>query len=151
VFHSARFVAAILLLSASVACRSAPRYTVTATPINLIGPGHPGVCIAIDPTDAQGVWTWEPGLVGTTSQSSPNHGYASDCSRRSTGPTVLRADQPRVTAFPTLDAVEVHFEIQLQVGGPRKVSLVLQNGVLRNEATGTQVAIVHRSDLNVPD
>lgn len=150
VFCRARFVAAILLLSVSVACQSGPRYTVTATPINLIGPGHPGHCIAIDPTDPEGVWTWEPGLVGTTSRSSPNNGYSSDCSRRSTGPSVLRADQARVTATAS-GASEVHFQMQLIIGGPLDVSLILQDGVLRNPARGTHVATSHRSDLDVPD
>jgi len=150
VFNRARVVAAIVLTSVSVACRSAPRYTVTATPMNLIGPGHPGFCIAIDPTDPRGVWWWEPGLAGTTSPSSPNHGYASDCSRRSTGPSILRADQARVTATAS-GAVEVHFQIQLQVDGPLDVNLVLQDGVLRNPALGTHVATGHRSDLNVPE
>ena len=131
-----RFVAAMVLVSLPIACRPTSRYTVTTTPLNLIGPGHPGHCIAIDPTDPRGVWTWEPA--------------GEDCSRRSTGPGILRADQARVTATAS-GAVEVHFQIQLQVRGPLDVNLVLQDGVLRNAALGTQAATALRSDLNVPD
>ena len=134
-FHRARFIAALLLLSASVACRSAPRYTVTAIPINLIGSGHPGHCIAIDPTDPQGVWTWEPAPFG--------------CSKRSSD--VRRPDGAKVTTLATSGAVEVQFQIQLQIRGPLVVGLVLQDRVLRNPALGTQVATEQRSDLGVPD
>lgn len=139
-FHRARFVAAILLLSVPVACRSTPRYstpryTVTATPISLIGPGHPGHCIAIDPTDPQGVWTWEPAPSG--------------CAKRSSD--VRRPDRAKVTTIPSSGAVEVHFQIQLQVGGPLEVGLTLQDAVLGSMALGAQVATEYRSDLNVPD
>jgi hypothetical protein len=149
--RSARFVAASVLVSLAVGCRSAPRYTVTTTPLNLIGAGHPGHCIAIDPADPHGVWKWEPGLAGSTPNlSSPTPQYLSDCSKTSNGPNVLRADQARVTATAS-GAVEVRFQMQLIVGGPLDVDLVLQDGVLRNPALGTHVATGHRSDLNVPD
>jgi hypothetical protein len=150
VFCRARFVAAILLLSVSAACKSGPRYTVTATPIDLIGPGHPGFCIAIDPNDPQGVWQWEPGLAGTTNQSSLNHGYTSDCSSTSNGPVIPRAHQPSVAATPS-GAVEVHFQMQMVSGDPLNVSLILQDGVLRNPGRGTHVATGRRSDFNVPE
>jgi hypothetical protein len=86
------------------------------------------------------VWTWEPALIGPT----PSAG----CSKRST--EVGRPDRGRVTTTAS-GAVEVYFEIQLQIGGPLKASLVLQDGVLRNAALGTQVVTVQRTDLNVPD
>jgi len=40
--------------------------------------------------------------------------------------------------------------MQLMLGGPLDVSLVLQDGVLRNPALGTQAATKPRRDLDIP-
>jgi hypothetical protein len=130
----------LLLLGLSpVACRSSapsvPRYIVTVTPINLVGVGHPGHCIAVDPTDAQGVWLWEPGPSG--------------CSSRTTGPMVFRA-QPATVAVPIgSGAIEVHFQLQL-MSGPRDVELLIQDGGTRVTASGVAVSTERRSDLDIP-
>jgi hypothetical protein len=42
------------LLTVLGACASQPRYIVTSTPLKLIDPAHPGLCIAIDPKDPKG-------------------------------------------------------------------------------------------------
>src|SRR4029453_19107515 len=71
-----------LLGLALVACRSMPpeaapaRYIVTTAPLG-VGAASPGICVAVDPTDPQGIWWWEPGWSG--------------CSSRSTGPGVFHA------------------------------------------------------------
>ena len=64
------------------------RYTVTATPVNLSGNSILVSASRLTPPTHK-VWWWEL-TGGPTNQSYPNHGYASDCSRRSTGPEVLR-------------------------------------------------------------
>jgi hypothetical protein len=135
-----RSASVVLLLGLSLACRSsAPsvtRYIVTATPIDVLGVAHPGLCVAVDPTDAQGVWWWEPGRSG--------------CSSRSTGPTVFRAERATVTAPTQSGAIEVHFRLQRMVTGPRDVGLVLQGGGIRVIASGARVATERRSNLDVP-
>jgi hypothetical protein len=56
---AARLIFPVLLVVFLFGCRpsapSVPRYIVTATPVDAVGGGW-GVCIAVDPTDAQGVW-----------------------------------------------------------------------------------------------
>ena len=131
-FHHARFVVAALLL-VPLACRSAPRYTVTATPITLFG--ELGFCIAIDPTDPQGVWWWGPGRPP-------------GCASRSTGPDVFRAHRAAV-ATTSAGGVDVYFQMQL-MSGPRDVRLVLQDGVMRDTSSGVTVTTEKRKDLKVP-
>jgi hypothetical protein len=121
------------------ACRSlaplVPRYIVTVTPINLVGAGHPGHCIAVDPTDAEGVWLWEPGPSG--------------CSSRTTGPMIFRAQHATVAVPIGSGAVEVHFRLQL-MSGPRDVELLIQDGGMRVAVSGVVVSTERRSDLDIP-
>lgn len=131
VSYRTRFFAAVLLL-VFPACRSAPRYTVTATPITLFG--ELGFCIAIDPTDPQGVWWWQPGR---------------GCASRSTGPDVFRAHRA-VVATTSSGGVEAYFQMQL-MSGPRDVRLVLQDGVMRDTSSGVTVTTEQRKDLKVPE
>jgi hypothetical protein len=123
-----------------VACRSpAPspqRYIVTATPINVVGLGHPGLCLAVDPSDARGVWWWEPGPSG--------------CSTRTTGPTVFRAEPAAVVARTGSIGVDVRFQLQLMTGGPRDVDLLLQDGSMRDAASGLRVNTERRDNLHIP-
>lgn len=123
-----------VLLSLAAACKPAPDYAVTAVPLNLIGPGHPGHCIAIDLREPKDVFTWEPAPSG--------------CSRRSTD--VSRPDKASVTTGSD-GRLEVRYEMQLMVGGPLQVRLVLQAATLKNLSTGNSVSTVKRTDLNVPD
>jgi hypothetical protein len=130
----------LLLLGLSIgACRTSappvPRYIVTATAINLVGLGHPGLCLAVDPTDAQGVWWWEPGPAG--------------CSTRTTGPTVFRAQLATVAAPTRSGVIAVRFQLQL-MSGPRDVRLVLQDGGLRVTASDARVSTERRDDLDIP-
>jgi hypothetical protein len=134
-----RATALPLILGLSLACQStppAPRYIVTTTPIDVVGVGHPGLCVAVDPTDAQGVWWWEPGRSG--------------CSSRSTGPTVFRAGGANVAAPTPSGEIEVHFQLQLMEGAPRDVGLLLLDGGLRVVGSATRVATERRSNLDVP-
>jgi len=130
----------VLFLGLSVgACRTAsrsvPRYIVTTKPLDIVGVGHPGLCIAIDPTDEHGVWWWEPGPSG--------------CSTRTTGPTVFRAQLATVTANRGSDDIDVRFTLQL-MNGSRDVRLHLQDGGLSVTGSGARVPTQRRDDLNIP-
>jgi hypothetical protein len=114
---------------------SAPRYIVTATPVDLVGVGHPGLCVAVDPADEHGVWWWEPGPSG--------------CSRRTTGPTVLRAQLATVATSRGSSDIEVRFQLPL-MSGSRDVRLQLQEGSMRVMASGARVPTARRADLNIP-
>jgi hypothetical protein len=132
----------LLLLGLSLgACRtvapSVPRYIVTLTPVSLgVGPGHPGLCIAVDPADAQGVWWWQPGPSG--------------CSSRITGPTVFRAHLATVATAQDSGATEVGFQVPLMSGPPRDFKLVVQDDSLRVAASGERVSTERRSTLDIP-
>ena len=147
--HHLLFAALIGLLLA--ACRPAGsardaggRYIVTAKPLN-IGVGSGRFCIATDPTDAHGVWWWEPGPTG--------------CASRSTGPTVFHAENAAVSPSTHAGATDIRFRVQLH-GAPDAwhppfvdVRLVLdaEGGRIRALATGAQVAAGRRMDLDVPE
>lgn len=128
-------VMTISLAACSGDSRQINRYIVTATPLQLLKPGHPGFCIAVDPSDAKGVWWWEPGRSG--------------CSSRSTGPEVFRADRAHVTE--TADAIGVQFEIQLMKGDPLQVTLTVDDKGMRREPSGERVAVEQRHALDVPE
>ena len=130
----------VLLLGLSLgACRTSPpptpRYIVTATPLNVVGVGHPGLCIAVDPADAHGVWWWEPGPSG--------------CSRRTTGPTVFRAELATVAASPGSAAIDVRFQLHL-MSGPRDIKLLLDESGMRVSPSGARVSTGRRADLDIP-
>jgi hypothetical protein len=119
---------------------SAPRYVVTASPIDLrIGSG---LCVAVDPSDPQGVWWWQPGK---------------DCSSRSTGPMVFQGQEAAVVRSDRSETIDIRFRIpvhrRLKSSEPPfvDVSLRLEAGQLRAEAAGSQVATVTRHDLDIPE
>ena len=111
------------------------RYIVTATPVDLVGPGHPGLCLAIDPADRQGVWWWEPGPSG--------------CATRTTGPTVFRGQDATVAARAGSRDVDIRFQLQL-MSGTRDVRLLLQDGAVLVTASGAKVRTERRRDLEIP-
>jgi hypothetical protein len=119
-----------------VSCRPLPRYIVTTSPIDVVGVGHPGLCVAVDPTDPKGVWWWEPGRSG--------------CSSRSTGPSAFRGDNGKVVAT-TSGAMNVNFELQLMVSGPRDVALVLQDGTMQVARSGQRVPTERHGSIEVPE
>jgi hypothetical protein len=129
-----------LMACRSTLTRSLPRYVVTGAPI-AVGISPPGLCIAVDPNDARGVWWWEPGRSG--------------CSSRSTGPGVFRGDDARVTRAES-GTTDIYFRLQLITGpneGPRfaDVRLALRNTDIRSIPSGMQVSIERRRDLEVPE
>jgi hypothetical protein len=127
----------ILGLSLGACHASIPpaRYIVTAAPLQVLGAGHPGLCIAIDPADAEGIWWWEPGPSG--------------CSRRTTGPTVFHADDGKVASRQGADIVDARFTLQLH-NGSRGVRLVLQNHTMEVAGSDARVSTERRKDLDIP-
>jgi hypothetical protein len=116
---------------------TAPRYVVTSEPIN-VGITQ-RLCIAVDLVDSHSVWWWEPGRGG--------------CSTRSTGPNVFRAEDSTVRR--NADAIEAGFRLPLTATPPGRdhfdVQVVIRNGRLKSLASGADVAVTYRSDLDVPE
>jgi len=130
-------VLVLLILVPIAGCRSSqPRYIVSTTPMLFIDPRHPGLCVAVDPTDAKGVWWWEPGRSG--------------CSSRSTGPNPFPAAAARV-ARTTSGTLDVSFEIQLMRAGPRVVRLEVTDREMREAATGLNSRTERRATLDIPE
>jgi len=142
-------VAFLSALAAVAACRAASpvspqslRYAVTTMPIDT-GVGSPAICVAVDQTDASGVWWWEPGPAG--------------CATRSTGPAVFRGERGSVSPRPGTTAFDVQFQMQMITGpastapASRTVALVLQQENLLATASGARVAVARRADLEIPE
>ena len=131
-----QFVVATFVSLLLINCRPLPRYIVTTSPIDVVGVGHPGLCVAVDPTDPKGVWWWEPGRSG--------------CSSRSTGPTAFRRENGTVEVTPA-GAIDVRFQLQMMVSAPRDVALVVQDGAMQVTKSGQRVPTERRSNLEVPE
>lgn len=123
---------------ALVGCRpTTSLYIVTSAPLQ-VGSG-PGMCIAVDPRDAHGVWWWEPGSSG--------------CTTRSTGPTIVEADQAVVTPSATPDVLAVAFRLQLHSATPPSfldVRLIVEQDRMRTLDYRAAVAVHRRRDLAIP-
>jgi hypothetical protein len=125
----------------AVACGStAPRYVVTASPIEVGAGLH--FCVAVDATDAAGVWWWQPGHSG--------------CTTRSTGPGVFRGEKGAVTTRQGTGDVDARFRVGLIRIDPTlpeflDVHLVIAGDVMSAPATGARVATERRRDLDVPE
>jgi hypothetical protein len=122
---------ACLLLAA---CASQPRYIVTTTPLKVIDPAHPGLCVAIDPTVSTGVWWWDAGRSGCTDRSS----------------STMAADRASVVrgAAGTVDA---SFQVGLVSGRSLHVRLEASDGRIRDTISGASVAAERRATLDVPE
>jgi hypothetical protein len=130
-----RGVVSLLLVPFLFGCRtSAPRYTVTATPVDVVGGGF-DVCIAVDRSDAQGIWWWQPGPAG--------------CASRITGPTVFRADRAQVSASADMRSISARFTLPLQSGN-RDVTLALQDSGMLVTDSGVRVPTERRANLEIP-
>jgi hypothetical protein len=142
-------VIALLICLGPSACRSAPRSTavprfiVSEAPLGLFDVRHPGVCVAVDPSDPKGVWWWEPGRSG--------------CSSRSTGPNVFPADDATVVSRPDTADVYVRFRMQLIVAPGwtgdtfREFRLVLRHGRMEVVGSTASVSTARRRDLALPE
>jgi ribosomal protein S18 acetylase RimI-like enzyme len=115
------------------------RYVVTSTPLRVGLADSMGLCIAVDASETQGVWWWEPG--------------ASGCATRSTGPDVFHADDARVFRSTESNVVTVAFRLQLHSARPPSfidVRLVVEQDRMRTLDSRAAVAVHRRQDLNVP-
>jgi len=135
-----------VLVPSVIGCRtqtpSAPGYIVTAAPIGVAGVSR-ALCVGVNPSDTQGVWWWEPGSSG--------------CASRSTGPGVFHADHSAVAAANGTQAIEVRLRVRLK-RAPSSTSpdfvdirLEIENGHIRDAASGATVATTRRPDLELPE
>ena len=127
----------VLSLLVAGACRhavppAASRYITTAEPID-VG-ADPPLCLAVEPGNPQGVWWWQPGPSG--------------CATRSTGPGVFPAQDAVVSS--SAGAIDVQFRLQLHVGSPADVHIVVRDDVW-STAAGVRVPTARRDDLDIPE
>ena len=119
-----------------------PRYIVTAVPLDISGNGV-GLCIAIDPVDANGVWWWQPGPSG--------------CTTSILGPVpVMRAEGAQVNAFDNAGSIEVGFKVQLRsltatgLADYREVKLTVKDDTMQLAGSTARIATERRHDLKIP-
>ncbi len=129
---------ACLLVGLAIAgCKSLapdpPRYIVTKSPFDWIGPRHPGICVAVDPADPKGVWWWDSGRDGCRSASS----------------SVMPGGYGKVTPMAS-GAHEIHFEIGMMSGGPMQIDLRLDETGLRRLPAGAPAPVERRASLELP-
>jgi hypothetical protein len=138
---------AVSLLLAAGACERGPagrieqeRYVVSAAPID-IGLSQ-RFCVAVEPTNAKGIWWWEPGPTG--------------CATRSTGPSVFEAQNASVKSASS-NTIEIRFRVPLH-GDARTqqpdaidVMMILEGGHLIVPATHARVATERRRALDIPE
>ena len=122
------------LLTILGACASHPRYIVTSTPLKVIDPAHPGLCVAIDPKDPKGIWWWDAGRSGCTDRSS----------------STMAADGARV-AGPIAGRVDASFQVGLVSGRNLQVRLEAIDGRIRDTISGLSVAAERRTTLELPE
>lgn len=128
----------LLLVTVFLAgCRTAPppapQYIVTAAPLKVIDPAHPGLCIAVDPNDPKGIWWWDAGRSGCSTSSS----------------STMAAHEAHVTTSATGVTVG-SFRVGLVSNETRAVSLEISGGRIRDALTGLVVPAERRQSLDVP-
>jgi hypothetical protein len=124
----------------TAACKTAaterplPRYIVSAAPLPLVDPRHPGICVAVEPmASPRGVWWWDAGRLGCRGASSGLMDWTA------TGGTVSRVS--------TAGTIDVSFQIGLVSGETRKITLELRDGRMRELASGLDVPTERRNDI----
>ncbi|MGH9411805.1 MAG: hypothetical protein ACRD1V_20400, partial [Vicinamibacterales bacterium] len=134
-------VIAAALAIAITGCRSAQRaessgrFLMTDAPVDF-EPNGGGICLAVDPSDRNGIWWWQPGPTG--------------CASRSTGPNLFRADA--TFSGPTSGSVTtVAFGLSVHSTTRPFVTLmfVFDDDSIRVPATNATVGLHRRADLDV--
>ena len=124
---------ALMLVGIATACQTlAPRYAVTATPID-VGGGLPSLCVAVDARDPHGVSWWLPGRTGCASR----------------GSSVITADQATVSA--QASTVTAGFGVETHGGNTVAVRLVIEGGEVRAPESGARASVERRHDLTMPE
>lgn len=118
---------------------STSSYIVTIDPI-VVGVGR-GVCLAVNPNDAQGAWWWGPGQSG--------------CATRSTGSGLFQPDDIKVIVVTGSERIDVSFRMQVHAlpgsATYRDVRVTIQGRDMLAEATGARVKTERRNDLEIPE
>ena len=132
----------LLLGLAPAACTtsapSVPRYIVTATPLNLVGLGHPGglqllASILLTHRASGG---GNPDRQGGAPSAPPAQRFFARTSQR------LRHPQ-------CPSEIDVRFQLPL-ISGPRDVSLLVLDGTMRVAGSDERVSTGRRDDLDIP-
>lgn len=139
---SLRRSVAIAACACTVSCGLKPEiapYLVTGLPLNT---GDTVLCVAVDPTDRHGIWSWGPGPDG--------------CATRSTGPQAAFPAEGAIVSSAG-DVIHARFQLRM-IRAPDstrppivEVRLMLANGEFRAMGSGARVPIVRRADLNIPE
>jgi hypothetical protein len=122
------------LMTVLGACASHPRYIVTSTPLKVIDPAHPGLCVAVDPKDPKGIWWWDAGRSGCADRSS----------------STMAADRASV-ARTTAGTVDASFQVGLVTGGSLQLRLEAFDGRIRDAISGLSVPAERRATLELPE
>ena len=130
-------LACFLVALAVVSCQSVPRYIVTDTPVD-VGVA-PGLCIAVDPNDEHGVWWWQAGQHG--------------CASQSTGPGLFHPEDAIVSRAAASGPVAISFRLGTHSNTRPwvDVRLTLDQTGMRSSATGSQVSVTRRTNLDIPE
>jgi hypothetical protein len=117
--------------------RSAGTYLATELAVD-VGVG-PGLCIAVDLGDPNGVWWWEPGNSG--------------CGSRSTGPGLFHPADATVTRSTEGGGHLIGFRLGTHSTTRPfvDVRLVVDRGTMRVAGSAAAVPLVRRSDLEIPE
>jgi hypothetical protein len=127
----------VLLLGLSAfSCGSTARYVVTASPIDALGIRQLRFCIAVEPSNPQGVWYWHP--------------VRSDCSTPASRSSLIQGHRAKVM-LQASGAIEASFEVPMQSGDSRQVEIVFSDGTVRASPTGDSVATVWRQELETKE
>lgn len=117
------------------------RYIVNVAPL-LTGTGNRGLCFAVDPSQAHGVWWWQP--------------MKGKCTSRSTGPGVFHAERSELMMLPG-GAVEFRFQIPM-MPKPRdpnppdaRVLVRIEKDSMRSLTMRSSSTTTRRNDLAIPD
>jgi hypothetical protein len=111
-----------------------PRYIVTSLPLLHVGPG---LCVAVDPKDPQGVWWWDTGRSG--------------CSTRSS--SVMHPEGAMVVVPNNGGPIDVRFRVGLIAKPPAPnfwdVHIAIQGGRAMVAGSNAQVTVDRRNDLEL--
>jgi hypothetical protein len=136
-----------------MACRSMPialtqtrHYIVSAEPIAVhSGPG--GLCVAVDPADATGVWWWGPGRSGCSTRNTM-HGPRQENAK---GLAALFHATDALVSHDTGETTEARFRLSMH-GEPAfvDVDLIIRDERMLCVSTGARVTTKQMAELDIP-